>query len=332
MRETPPDIDWNALRALRDLFLSGEPIPEAYWVSRSQLEAYDHSLGERIGWKWDAVLEELRLRGWNPPSSNLCDLGCGTGIAARRLLQHFPGAFEEVELWDHSAIAMGYAREKILEEFPGVRVSMHRSAPQPECLTLISHVLTELEDEQVESLLASLEAAPALIWVEPGTHASGRRLQLIREVLAEHLSIHAPCTHQASCGLLADDMENHWCHHFAVAPPGAHQSSFWGHFRKEMNLELSPVAYSFLACGEEALPELPAASHLIGAPLRFPKFLRALSCQEEGVREFVCSRRADNQIYRNLKNQQSPAVYQFELRKNRISGGQWIGETEKTSE
>lgn len=324
MKNEPPKIDWDRLRQLRDLFLQPEPITEPYWKSNRQLQDYDITLGERIGWKWDAVLSELKARGWKPPSPSLTDMGCGTGVAARRVLRAFPGQFKKITLWDHSESAVSYARQKIRHEFPDVRVICPASAPHPKGVVLISHVLTELSDESAREMLRLMADAQAMLWVEPGTFESSRMLIHLREKLKDQFKVVAPCTHQNACGLQAEGNEGHWCHHFADAPPKAHQDPFWGHFRKEMNLDVGPLAYSFLILAKETelIPE--GASHLIGKPLKFPKFVRVLSCQEENVRELVVGRGVD--AYRSLKKGETPAVYRFELKKNRILSGERIKE------
>lgn len=324
MRHTPEPIDWPALRTLRDLFLTGEPIPAPYWNSRKELDAYDRTLGERIGWKWDAVISELRARGWTPPARRLTDIGCGTGIAARRILRAFPDAFDEVVLHDHSAIAMAFARERIQDEIPGTPVRLSETPPPAGGVLLLSHILSELTPETLEALAAPLPGADAILWVEPGTHDCSHRLIRIREALREHHTLVAPCPHQQSCGLLDESAAPHWCHHFAPAPSHAHQDPFWGHFRREMNLDIGPVAYSFLVTDAHAAPAEPGRSHLIGRPIRAPKYLRVLSCQESDIAELVASRRS-GEIYRPLKNGATPALYDFERRKNRITGGKWLG-------
>lgn len=324
MRPTPESIDWNALRELRDVFLSEAPLEKPYWVSRGQLEAYDRTLGERVGWKWDAVLAELKLRGWSPPSRALTDFGCGTGIATRRMLNAFPGAFDEVTLADHSAIATGFARERIAGEHPEVRVRIQDDARPEGGVVLVSHVLNELPGSVADTLPEKFAAADALLWVEPGTSECAKRLVSFRESLRDRFILVAPCPHQGACGLLSPENENHWCHHFAPAPSSAHQDPFWGRFRREMNLDIGPVAFSFLVADKHAAPD-SGLTHLIGQPLRFPKFLRALGCQAEDVAELVASRRSGS-VYRALKQPASPAVYRFERRKNRITGGEWIGE------
>lgn len=321
MKNEPPKIDWDRLRDLRDLFLQPDPISRPYWKSNRQLQDYDITLGERIGWKWDAVISELRLKGWTPPSPSLTDVGCGTGVAARRLLRAFPEYFKKVTLWDHSEAAVRYAREKIRHEFPDLRIICADAPPHAKGVVLISHLLTELTQESVSNLTDQLGDAQVMIWVEPGTYESSRNLIHIREKLRDRFRVIAPCTHQEACGLLNEENTGHWCHHFAEAPAKAHQDPFWGHFRREMNLDVGPVAYSFLVLAQgESEHDAPPLSHLIGRPLKFPKFVRVLSCQADGVRELVAGRKVN--IYRELKQNQSPAIYRFELKKNRIVEGE----------
>ena len=54
------------LTRLRALFLDDERGAEGladYWRDDRDLSAYDTVLAERIGWKWDAVLDECASRG-----------------------------------------------------------------------------------------------------------------------------------------------------------------------------------------------------------------------------------------------------------------------------
>jgi hypothetical protein len=317
-------IDWRALQELRDLFLSPDPQPEPYWVGVDQMDSYDQTLGERIGWKWDAVLRELKMRQWTPPAAVLHDVGCGTGIAARRLLAAYPGHFSQVTVHDHSRIAMGFAHGKITQAAPGMRVCLGTPDAPLDGVVLLSHLITELTEPGFEALLLRLENAAAILWVEPGTKPASHRLVMVRERFRDRFRIAAPCTHDQVCGMTLPQNAPHWCHHFAPAPREVHQDPFWGIFRKELNLELGPLAYGFLVLDHQSEP-MPGWSHLIGRPLRAPKFLRVLSCQSEDIADLVASRRAEDDVYRPLKNSASPAVYRFERKKNRITGGEWIG-------
>ena len=57
------------LDRLRETFLSDAKSGGPYWHTITDLECYDFTFGERIGWKWDAVLAELKQRGWTPPAA-----------------------------------------------------------------------------------------------------------------------------------------------------------------------------------------------------------------------------------------------------------------------
>src|ERR1041384_3502994 len=56
-------IDWSALERLRNAFLEGSAGKQDYWRSASDLASYDETFAQRIGWKWDYVLNELTRRG-----------------------------------------------------------------------------------------------------------------------------------------------------------------------------------------------------------------------------------------------------------------------------
>ena len=117
------DLDWPALDRLRERFLRGPSAGGAYWETDSDLASYDFTYGERIGWKWDHVLRELRLRQWRPKSRTVFDWGCGSGIAARRVIE-FWGAehFDSLTVWDHSAAACDYASDAATKSFPSLAV------------------------------------------------------------------------------------------------------------------------------------------------------------------------------------------------------------------
>ena len=83
------ELDWESLDRHRERFLGGKPSDGPYWVSDSDLAGYDLTFGERIGWKWDAVLDELTMRGWSPGRGAVLDWGCGSGIAGRRVVGRF---------------------------------------------------------------------------------------------------------------------------------------------------------------------------------------------------------------------------------------------------
>ncbi|MBI4663583.1 MAG: hypothetical protein HY735_32685 [Verrucomicrobia bacterium] len=127
------DVDWKALVRLRAAYLSGTAGERDYWQSESDLASYDQTFAQRIGWKWDYVLEELKRRGWSPPKGRLFDWGCGSGIAGRAFLDHFEaGGVPALWLWDRSALAMRFAERKARERFPNLIVHAHKRIDEME--------------------------------------------------------------------------------------------------------------------------------------------------------------------------------------------------------
>jgi hypothetical protein len=128
-------LDWGALDRLRDRFLAAKPTGANYWTSRSDLGNYDFTFAQRIAWKWDAVLRELRLRGWTPPpGSPLLDWGCGSGIAGRRVVELFgPEHFTALRVFDRSQLAMEFAVEAARGTFPRLRIELcpHQAFGRP---------------------------------------------------------------------------------------------------------------------------------------------------------------------------------------------------------
>ncbi|HKS36432.1 MAG TPA: small ribosomal subunit Rsm22 family protein, partial [Verrucomicrobiae bacterium] len=219
-------LDWSALDRLRDLFLAGKSSGASYWTSRSDLANYDFTFAQRIAWKWDAVLRELKLRGWAPPPGSMLDWGCGSGIAGRRVIEFFgEKTFDCLRVLDRSMLAMEFAADAARKVFPSLRVvaagidgipqMVGRDVPiaprRAETVRpthnesigtlIISHVLNELEEPGGRALRKMIDRADAVLWVEPGTYADSRSLIELREALRETFHVIAPCTHQCGCGL-----------------------------------------------------------------------------------------------------------------------------------
>src|SRR5262245_48066339 len=103
-------LDWPALNRLRETFLNIRTGGDSYWTSPSDLESYDATFGQRIGWKWNAVLRGLNARRWSPPAREVVDWGCGSGIAARRVIEAFGAErFDTLRVHDRSPLAMEFA-------------------------------------------------------------------------------------------------------------------------------------------------------------------------------------------------------------------------------
>ncbi len=271
------DSELARLKRLRGRLLSiedrplGTPAPR-YWDSDEDLALYHSTFGRRIAWKWRAVLDELRERGFVLPTGPVLDFGCGTGTAALEWIA--AAGAQRVSLWDRDAGARAFAREQLAQAAPSVQVSTLSRAPEPADITaettlLVSHVLDELESADVTRLEGLARRAGAVVWVEPGSRVTSRRLSEARDRLLETHSIVAPCTHSERCGVLRLDAARHWCHHFAEAPQEVYTEGRWAEFGRELGLDLRSLPYSFVVLvartAAARLPEAPAgAVRLVG--------------------------------------------------------------------
>ena len=292
----------DRLRLLRSIFVSFETREggaEPYWDSPEELALYDETYAQRIGWKWDAVLEELRRRGRLPRGATVLDWGCGTAIAARRYLAA-SGEAERVFLWDHAPAALEFARERLREQHPDVEVGTELPG-EPVDVLLVSHVLDELDASQLEPLLELAERAGAVLWVEPGSRRTSRRLGELRARLAESLDVLGPCTHQATCGALA--REDAWCHFFGRPPQAVYTEGPWAEFSRELGIDLRALPYSFLALARRGTFGLEGpAARLVARPRLTRGRAEFELCDASGLHGVDFLQRTDKRLYKELED------------------------------
>jgi hypothetical protein len=316
-------LDWTALDRLREGFLSGGAASGPYWQSTSDLASYDLTYGERIGWKWDAVLNELHLRGWTPPAGPLLDWGCGSGIAGRRVLRAFSQKhFTSFQVWDHSMLACDFALQAAQKAFPGLDTGRFLPGPAFSGTLVVSHVLNELPTQAQGELLTLARQASAIIWVEPGTHAVSRELAVFREKLLDAFTVIAPCTHAATCGLLMAGNERHWCHFFAPPPSGIYADSDWVKFGQRAGVDLRSLPYSFLVLEKktpDTAPALPPGSgRLIGRSRHHKAHAEFLGCDQHGLVELALMKRTDPVFFKKLGRNPGIPLYRWEHDDGRI--------------
>lgn len=320
------ELDWPALDRLRAGFLDGAPSTGPYWKSARDLASYDFTYGERIGWKWDQVLRELRLRNWRPASRAVFDWGCGSGIAARRVISFFGAThFDALTVWDHSPVASDFAADAATRAFPKLSVAQATpgllSSTAPLGLLVISHVLNELSPDALATLRGLVIRAEAVLWVEPGTHDVSRALGALREEFRASFHVIAPCTHQNACPVLAPGQERHWCHHFAPPPGEIFVDSHWVKFGQRAGIDLRSLPYCFLAL-DRARPAPPAAglARVIGRPEHFKPYARVLNCDASGLAELTLPKRSNPELYKQLDRTKEPLVYRWRREGNSILG------------
>lgn len=298
-------LDWTALRRLRTGFLDGDFGSASYWTADSDLDSYDRTFGERIGWKWDHVIDELVLRGWSPPAGPVLDWGCGSGVAGRRFLSRFE---REIDFWDRSPRAVSFARAKAVEA--GLAVKSTDGDPGT---LLVSHVIGELADASLDRLIALALRATSVVWVEPGDHRSSRALIAVRERLIDEMSVVAPCTHQTACGLLVEGRERDWCHHFARAPWEVFADPGWTRFSNELGIDLHSTPLSFIVMDRRPVDALaPGAMHLVGSPRVQKPHALVFGCDVTGVGERRLTKRRHPELYRQVKKGHLDAVAVWE--------------------
>jgi hypothetical protein len=308
-------LDWEVLDRLRQDFLSGRAADGPYWHTVTDLECYDFTYGERIGWKWDAVLGELRRLGWSPPAgATVLDWGCGSGIAGRRVVA--AGGADRcgrLLLHDRSPLAMDYARHRARRAFPALPVDAAGrgllEGDEPVDVLVVSHVLNELDDAARAQLAGLGARAGAVLWVEPGTHEVSRTLGGWRESLrAGGLQPVAPCPHAGPCGMLAAGNERHWCHFFAPPPAGIHADSGWVKFGQRAGIDLRSLPYSYLALDRRPATAAPGASRVIGLPRVYKGFARIFNCDATGVAELTLQKRDAPALFKSLKHGLEPTL------------------------
>ena len=340
-------LDWSALDRLRALFLARDAAASGpYWLDQSALAAYDATYAERIGWKWDALLRELRLRRWSPPAGTvLLDYGCGSGVAGRRVLEAFgPDRFAGLALHDHSPEAVAFASTRASAAFPGLRLvdsAPVRSAESETAFTLVvSHVLNELPTTAREELVTLAARAAAVVWIEPGTHADSRALASVRDALRARHRIIAPCTHRENCPLFAEANAREWCHFFAEPPPGVQNDSAWVRFAQRAGVDLRSQAYSCLVLeqGEGLAPDLttptpvsatdralatpgepPGTARALGRPEVFKPYARFLACEASGLKWLELPKRIDPALVKRLEKNPPVPLYALNHDGKRIS-------------
>jgi hypothetical protein len=323
-------LELKTLRQLRDGFLAGTAGKSNYWTSETQLELYDRTFAERIGWKWSGVLSELNERGWRPQSHRILDWGCGTGIASRTVLDTWPEQFQSLSLHDRSPGAMRFAAERARALHPQLQIQADDQADE-NTLVVLSHVINELPDPQLKRLLEQLRKAREIIWVEAGAHAESRQLIAVRETLLEgppSFTAVAPCTHQAGCGLLSRANERHWCHHFAQPPSEIFQDAAWHQFSLELGIDLRSLPYSFLVLQQTASVQTLAAgfSHVLGHPREFKGHDKVLSCHEGSVSELMLQKRDAPALLRQIRKGHHCGVYRWKMVGGKILAGEHIAE------
>jgi len=318
-------LDWEVLDRLRENFLSGDKTAGPYWHTITDLECYDFTYGERIGWKWDAVLRELTQRAWQPAGGGtLLDWGCGSGIAGRRVVEAFgAGHFTRLVVHDHSPLAMDFAEHHARRAFPALPVERASvrflRGDEPIGLLVVSHVVNELDENARAELAELCGRARSILWVEPGTHEVSRQLGAWREKLLQRFQVVAPCPHPGACGVLVAGNERHWCHFFAAPPMGVYADSGWVKFGQRAGIDLRSLPYSFLALDVRPSSLDPGFSRIIGEPRHYKGYAKVFNCDAGGVAELMLQKRDAPELFKALKHGADATLHRWTHENGRIT-------------
>lgn len=319
-------LDWEVLDRLRQTFLSDAKAAGPYWHTITDLECYDLTYGERIGWKWDAVLAELKRRDWTPPAgATVLDWGCGSGVAGRRVVDFFgPPNFARLLVHDHSELAMDFAEHHGRKTFPSLPVKRADSrflhSDEEIGVLIVSHVLNELDEAARAKLSALCARAQTILWVEPGTHEVSRTLGGWREKLrAAGLQAVAPCPHNTACGVLAAGNERHWCHFFALPPPSLYADSGWVKFGQRAGIDLRSLPYCFIVLDRRESATPTGRSCILGEPRHYKGYAKIFNCDAGGVAELMLQKRDAPELFKTLKRGAGPALRRWKHAAGRIT-------------
>lgn len=168
-----------------------------------------------------AAFAQLRLAlpGWAP--SSVLDFGAGTGGASWAVASLLDAV--SLTLLEQSADAIRLGRAILAESdslslraatWRSWRLTADSAAEQVTGradMAIAAYVLGELTERQQERLVdLTMQTAPVVLLVEPGTPAGHRRILLARSrLLGAGYSVAAPCPHQLPCPLA---VPGDWCH------------------------------------------------------------------------------------------------------------------------
>ncbi len=322
MEVTWDNLDWVALNRIREGFLTGAAAEGPCWKSLNDLAHYDFTYAERIGWKWDHVLRELKQRGWRPAPGTLLDWGCGSGVAHRRVIEQWSEEFNSLQVFDQSTLAETFAVERAQTlDFDLSAQSWDRS--NPISTIVISHVLNELDEDSTGDLMNGMLPADTVLWVELGTSDVAGQMVQWRDRLKEHFNFVYPCPHQGACGMLKLGNERHWCHHFAAPPAGVFADSNWVKFEKRAGIDLRSLPYAALVMDKKSRPARVDSNagngRIIGRPKVSKPFTRFLGCDEAEVAMKELPKRSAPKLAKKLNHPTAPRFLNWQQQNGKIT-------------
>jgi ribosomal protein RSM22 (predicted rRNA methylase) len=234
-----------------------------------------------------AAVAQMResLPGWAPVS--LLDVGAGTGAAAWGAEEELP-SIGSVTLLEQSAEAISLGRAILAgsgsaalrkADWRRWRLAADGQPRLPlpaTALVTAAYLLGELGGEQQRHLVElAMAAAPAIIFIEPGTPAGHRRILAARgQLLAGGFTVAAPCPHQLACPL---DVPGDWCHFAArVQRSSVHRQAKGG------RLSYEDEKFAFVAATRGLADTLPGG-RVVRRPQQRKNLVSLSLCMADGT-------------------------------------------------
>jgi ribosomal protein RSM22 (predicted rRNA methylase) len=296
------------VQRLMTAYRSGE-VPDApVMASKSDAAAYAAYRMPATVAATGQALRELRrsLPGWAP--TTLLDLGAGTGAAAWAVAEQLP-TVASMTLLEQSAEAITLGKAIFAaSQVPSLRAATWRSwrlaaEAKPSTagvatadLATVAYVLGELTPEQQSSVVAlAASAAPAVLFVEPGTPAGHRRILAARaQLLAAGHVVAAPCPHQVGCPL---DVEGDWCHFGARLQRSAvHRQA------KGVELSYEDEKYSYVAAvGAARVEAATSQGRIVRRPQQRKGLVLLDLCWRDGTARRELVSKSKGETYRRAR-------------------------------
>jgi hypothetical protein len=288
--------DWERLQEQRNAYLGNGKVLD--WDA-PLLKLYDESLALRIAWKWLELWPRLPIdfvrKMVGVSGQTLLDWGCGSGVALETLLHFLRTQGEHLQAspyaYDQSQVAVDFVRQKFDQAYD---LSVQQGAPRGGYV-LMSHVLSELSDADLNGVIAELSASQGFVWIDAGTPKESQKLVKLRNALLGTMRPVFPCPHSLKCPLHEG---SDWCHFFALPPAIVHQDRAWREFSRRMGMDLRRQAYSVLA-----MTRLEVDADRGGwRPLGRPEFSKGqadvLVCHEGRIWPTRFQKREDPELFR----------------------------------
>lgn len=227
-----------------------------------------------------ASLEQVALAAPDFSPHSLLDVGAGPGSVLWAASDCWPSLGEALMLEASDAARqiggqLGNAGPVAASRWLEADITKGLPELAPSDLVTLSYVLDEIAPAQSGPLIDKLWAltSAVLVIIEPGTPAGWRRILAARDrLVASGAHILAPCSHGASCPLVAPD----WCHFSRrVVRSRVHRLAKGG------DVPWEDEKYIFIAASRQA--GTPAAARVIAPPRAAKGMVTLKLCRADGT-------------------------------------------------